>query len=486
MKKYYIVSLCVILAMIMSSKSANAQLRQAEQTRPIETSTSASQEKLETGLPIIPNKATYDTLFFEDFQSQTIPVTWQNLDLDGNTDANGRPANWYITMDDQTTVGIDTNWVAASSSWFSPFAIANNWLILPAFNIVSGDLLVWQSAPFEGPTFCDGYKVMISTTDSLTTSFTDTLAVFAESVNGTATQTSGVQHTNYNGSRGILQTWSYDLSAYSGQRIHIAFVHDSNDDNMLLLDNILIGQECTPTAAYSYSASYLLVNFTNLSSSGTNPSYMWDFGDGNTSTQANPSHTYTMTGTYTVCLVVTDSCAADTICDTVSVTACTPPTASFTYVPSGTMVSFTNTSTVGGGASYFWDFGDGNTSSAENPVHSYSSPGTYTACLIAQDSCAADTSCLSVTVSTTGVENSSDQEFSVFPNPTNGKLTIEFSGVQEYVSVSIHTVLGQEIYREVFENAQTIQLELDQPNGTYILELSDNNGNKSIMQVIKK
>jgi hypothetical protein len=71
----------------------------------------------------------------EDFQSKTIPAAWMNLDLDGNTDANNRPMNWYILADLQTTMPGDTNWVAAASSWFRPFAQANNWLIPVQINV---------------------------------------------------------------------------------------------------------------------------------------------------------------------------------------------------------------------------------------------------------------------------------------------------------------------------------------------------------------
>jgi len=65
--------------------------------------------------------------------------------------------------------------------------------------------------------------------------------------------------------------------------------------------------ETPPSAAFSATpneADYKLISFTNLSISATD--YAWDFGDGNTSTDANPSNTYTADGTYTVKLTATD------------------------------------------------------------------------------------------------------------------------------------------------------------------------------------
>ncbi len=75
--------------------------------------------------------------------------------------------------------------------------------------------------------------------------------------------------------------------------------------------NVVVEVIPNPTAAYTYSATGLTTQFTNTSS-GNVVSYVWDFGDGNTSTQANPQHTYAQSGTYVVTLTVTtsDGCTA--------------------------------------------------------------------------------------------------------------------------------------------------------------------------------
>ncbi len=131
-------------------------------------------------------------------------------------------------------------------------------------------------------------------------------------------------------------------------------------------------------------------------------SMLWDFGDGNTSTSDSPSHTYSNVGTYIVCLVVTDSCAADTICSAIVIDGCTAPIAGFNQPTSGQVnvpVPFGNTSTydmVTG--SMLWDFGDGNTSTSDSPSHTYSNVGTYIVCLVVTDSCAADTICSAIVI----------------------------------------------------------------------------------------
>lgn len=66
-----------------------------------------------------------------------------------------------------------------------------------------------------------------------------------------------------------------------------------------------------PTAAFNFSVNVNTVTFSNQSQNGD--SYSWNFGDGKTSTEANPTHTYTLPGTYTVELTVSNNCGASTL-----------------------------------------------------------------------------------------------------------------------------------------------------------------------------
>jgi PKD repeat protein len=139
----------------------------------------------------------------------------------------------------------------------------------------------------------------------------------------------------------------------------------------------------------------LAVSFTD--SSTNNPtSWSWDFGDGSTSTTQNPSHTYTSAGTYTVKLTATNASGADTETRTGYITVSNPPgpTAGFSADPTSgdapLAVSFTDSST-GNPTSWSWDFGDGTTSPAQNPNHTYATPGTYTVSLTASNLGGSDT-----------------------------------------------------------------------------------------------
>ena len=130
----------------------------------------------------------------------------------------------------------------------------------------------------------------------------------------------------------------------------------------------------------------LTVQFTDLSI-GPPTSYAWDFGDGATSAEANPCHTYTAGGVFTVKLTVKNSGGSHTMTreNYISVGG-SGIVANFTGTPtSGTApltVQFTDLST-GGPTMWSWDFGDGGTSMLGSPSYTYQAPGTYTVTLTA-------------------------------------------------------------------------------------------------------
>lgn len=131
------------------------------------------------------------------------------------------------------------------------------------------------------------------------------------------------------------------------------------------------------------------VSFTNQTTinSGTVSGYMWDFGDGTTTTNINAYHTYTNAGNYQVILFAT---ATGGCTDTAkkNITIMPVPNAAFTsagFSSPGVANSFINTSN--GASSYLWNFGDGfGTSLQTNPFYTYSDTGSYSVSLIATSS----------------------------------------------------------------------------------------------------
>ncbi len=143
-------------------------------------------------------------------------------------------------------------------------------------------------------------------------------------------------------------------------------------------------QNTPPLADFDASINGLAVSFSNTSSDadGSIASSSWNFGDGSSSSSQNPSHTYAASGTYTVTLTVTDNdSATDSISKYVTVSGGQPaePAADFNYSAQGLAVSFSDASNAAGGTltDWSWNFGDGASSSAQNPSHTYAAEGTY-------------------------------------------------------------------------------------------------------------
>ena len=152
-----------------------------------------------------------------------------------------------------------------------------------------------------------------------------------------------------------------------------------------------------PTASFTFSPSKPTtqdtVSFIDRSEDldGTVISWLWEFGDGATSTEQNPAHKYADDGTYIVKLTVTDNDGAiNTKSEDITILN-TPPTSDFTYTPTkpkeGQDVQFTDKSIDLDGkiVAWHWDFGDGYTSSKRNPTHKYEKIGEYAVKLTVKD-----------------------------------------------------------------------------------------------------
>lgn len=141
--------------------------------------------------------------------------------------------------------------------------------------------------------------------------------------------------------------------------------------------------------------SPLAVRFRDTST-GVPTNFLWSFGDGATSTERNPVHTYTSSGSFDVTLSVSNALGthATTHAGFVLVDII-PPVANFSATPtsglSPLVVHFTDTSGGGATTQWAWDFGDGATSNAQHPVHTYTSSGTYDVTLTASNAYGSDT-----------------------------------------------------------------------------------------------
>ncbi|PKL58347.1 MAG: cell surface protein, partial [Methanomicrobiales archaeon HGW-Methanomicrobiales-5] len=152
-----------------------------------------------------------------------------------------------------------------------------------------------------------------------------------------------------------------------------------------------------PVAAFTVNTvkgvAPLKARFTDTST-GVPMSWSWDFGDGVTSADRSPEHTYGSPGTYTVSLTVANSAGENTTTKTGHITVFEPLSAGFEAnatvgrVPFS--VRFTDQST-GSPEEWRWEFGDGSLSNDQNPTHTYQSAGIYTLTLTVENELDTDT-----------------------------------------------------------------------------------------------
>jgi PKD repeat protein len=131
--------------------------------------------------------------------------------------------------------------------------------------------------------------------------------------------------------------------------------------------------------------SVVLSNTSTIDSGYRISSYLWRFGDGTTATGSTPSKTYTKAGSYSITLIAySNTGCVDSSTQTITIYPRAVPGFNSSFDCANSNVDFTNTST--GSSTYLWRFGDGTTSTAQNPAHAYSKTGTYQVTLVSNSS----------------------------------------------------------------------------------------------------
>ena len=251
-----------------------------------------------------------------------------------------------------------------------------------------------QKSPTHTYLNSGNYIVTLSLYDSLSncsSSATDSIVVFLPSpcnagftsrinqdslfITNSATNYTSV---NYQFGDGDSSTVENPIHIYdqSGTFIVCQTVRDSlSNCSSSYCDTISISVPPKCEANFAFSTNNDTAFFINLATNFTSLNYK--FGDGDSSNLEDPFHIYDQSGTYAVCQMVLDSATNcfDTFCDSVTINILPSCSAGFTYSISGDSVYFTSTAEAETRRSY--DFGDGDSSTLENPVHSYNQSGTY-------------------------------------------------------------------------------------------------------------
>ncbi len=203
-----------------------------------------------------------------------------------------------------------------------------------------------------------------------------------------------------------------------------------------------------------------LFEFTDQSLN-TPTSWLWNFGDGNTSQVQNPSYMYTEAGIFTVKLYSTNAFGTDSLSQNVIVKIAEADINILSPLSLGGQIQFSNgTSNI---VSYDWSFGDGGTSSDALPLHAYTNPQLYIVSLTATNSYGCSTTVYD-TVDLTpfiGVSELDNERVNLYPNPTNGTVNIKNNLDAPIVSVEVYSSLGKLMKQYKFETYKDhIQLDL--------------------------
>ena len=182
---------------------------------------------------------------------------------------------------------------------------------------------------------------------------------------------------------------SFEFAGFTSLGDHVVRLYASNPygESSRYVNIQVFGITAAPVADFAFTPSTgsapLTVQFMDTSTYFPS-AWLWNFGDGQTSTERNPTHTYAAQGSYTVTLRATNEKGFDDSGGKNIIVTSAAPVADFTIVPStagcGQTVTFADTST-GAPTAWSWSFGDGATSTLQHPTHVYTTASTYTVTL---------------------------------------------------------------------------------------------------------
>ncbi|MCP4171811.1 MAG: PKD domain-containing protein, partial [Fuerstiella sp.] len=189
------------------------------------------------------------------------------------------------------------------------------------------------------------------------------------------------------------------IYADAGNYQAVLAVTDTNGLSSAASVSLMIGPNQGPVAGFGYSGVMADGNpiFFDASGSydpeGQGLSYAWDFGDGSSGMGATPGYTYAVPGDYAVTLTITDSQGqTDSAAMTLTIGSSAGPVAKFSVsgvYSAGRPVNFDGSLSSGSIVSYSWNFGDENTETGVQAVHTYTQAGQFSVVLRVTDSAGA-------------------------------------------------------------------------------------------------
>jgi PKD repeat protein len=288
-----------------------------------------------------------------------------------------------------------------------------------------------------------------------------------------------------------------DLAAYIGNNVKLRFRNYSDGGNAVYLDNIQIvsGSVVAPAAFFTTPDSLICNNdmilFTDGTSGGAATTYDWDFTNNaipNSANTAGPhSVRFVNNGTYTVTLTVSNSGGFSQHTFNVYVEE-TPLTVFSETFQTVQTIQFNDLST-NDPTEWKWYFGDGDSSSVQNPTHTYAQDGTYTVELISGNRCGSSTRTRQVVVQGIGLEEQIGLDnLGLYPNPSKGAFNLSFSSdVPQNLEIDVLDLTGKkvkDINYQVSSGNNQLEFDLSElSKGIYFLRLNTETGTRTLRAI---
>ncbi|MFT5779483.1 MAG: PKD repeat protein [Crocinitomicaceae bacterium] len=242
-------------------------------------------------------------------------------------------------------------------------------------------------------------------------------------------------------------------------------------------------------AGFTYDMTYCpnIYFDDNSTADSTIVCWMFDYnGAGGIDMCEHAHNKFDTNGVYIVCIsIMTIDGCTDQFCDSITITCvCDKPQPGFTMSQTGNACNFTDTSVLADipNTTWLWDFGDGTSSTLEDPSHVYTANGTYMACLTVTDTCASEMICVPVVVTsvTTGLPEFEHSNVSIYPIPATDWIKVETEN-SNATMVELYTMSGRILIRERFLNPESAHFlrTTELANGQYYLRVSDAENNFS-------
>ncbi|MGA9029817.1 MAG: PKD domain-containing protein, partial [Methanoregula sp.] len=342
------------------------------------------------------------TVQFMDSSLNT-PTSWTWLFGDGGISSLQNPAHIYTTPGTYTVTLIASNSAGSNTATYQGYITATKAASVPIVSFVTN---VTSGSPPLSVQFLD---TSTNSPSSWVWSFGD---------GGTSASPNPVHTYTTQGSYAVTLTATNSAGS-----------NTSSVSNFITINQVTVVPMALFKTTVTSGYEPLTVQFVDSSTNSPN-SWVWSFGDGGTSTLQNPAHTYAAAGSYTVTLTVSNAMGSNTVSQPgyITVNAAIPVASFIANVTSGINplgVQFTDTSN-NTPTGWYWTFGDGGTSTLQNPTHTFTSVGSYAISLGATNTAGSNTTTMPAFITVSNAASPPSSSFISDIQSGKAPLTVQF------------------------------------------------------------